>query len=902
MDAPNNQSAYDMSVIVPVYNKEHVLDACIESLDAQTAPQRTFEVILVDDGSVDDSLARCNQIARERDNYVVISKTNGGVSSARNAGIRAARGRYLMFLDADDSISARTVHELVHAFDRQANEVDLLSYPITYINSATGETNPHDREQWLRRNHPYALADYPFVAQTTINVCVRKRKENPWLFDESLAMGEDQLFATTILAERATIGNCTRAEYRYVRDPASASAAGNYPVFAFDQMIYLYTKLLDFGDADPRMTAYVESMVIYNLGWRLRSNMLFPEFGDDELRARNHARLREVLSCIGVQSWLTNPYVADELRTFLFKTFCPAAAESQVRYTPTATQVVLADGQTFDLDLPEFYADWLVAGRDGVEVRGRLRGPGFVLGGTPTLFMKVDGHRQAIELTGSSLDYSTTHTRVARSWDFAVTLPPLDTAPYEAAFELHVDGVRVPSFSLLFGTRRSNARALSPTLREFARHRMRAKGQSLIVVPRRDATTPVLRPFGQAYGLAHDLTMVGERSLTCKLRLRLPGELAACPKERVWLYSDLPTSPSKGNALVQLLHDLSQDDDIQRFYITAHAHELVEQYPQLKGHVVAYGSHDHVLQYARAELIAASYLEVNTFLPYPWVADTKLRDLYMDRVLVYLQHGILHAHIPWYFSYDRISFDYMVISTEFERQNLMNNYLFPAHALLDTGAPRMEAVPNRERQPRRIAYVPSWRGYLVAGNSKQRVGLEDRLLASSFYKGVQEFVAELTRRGTLERHGYELDFKLHPNFNVYQDAFTFEDEHITLVDHDIDTADYAIVITDFSSYIYDFVYTGARPLFFLPDRLEFESGVNHYSQLDLPQEEGFGAPCYDAVAAADRLEQLIEEVEAARDASTALSSSAPSSFFLHEDGRNAERLYQRFRKITEGLA
>lgn len=91
-----------ISVIVPVYNVEAYLERCVRSLMGQT--YANLEILLVDDGSKDNSGTLCDELAREDDRIRVIHKENGGLSSARNAGIDAATGDYFAFVDSDDWI------------------------------------------------------------------------------------------------------------------------------------------------------------------------------------------------------------------------------------------------------------------------------------------------------------------------------------------------------------------------------------------------------------------------------------------------------------------------------------------------------------------------------------------------------------------------------------------------------------------------------------------------------------------------------------------------------------------------------------------------------------------------------------------------------------------------------
>jgi len=93
-----------ISVVVPVYNVIDTLDRCIQSLITQDYP--AVEIILVDDGSTDGSEVRCDEYAATEPNITVIHKTNGGLSSARNAGLRRCSGDYVLYVDSDDYIKS----------------------------------------------------------------------------------------------------------------------------------------------------------------------------------------------------------------------------------------------------------------------------------------------------------------------------------------------------------------------------------------------------------------------------------------------------------------------------------------------------------------------------------------------------------------------------------------------------------------------------------------------------------------------------------------------------------------------------------------------------------------------------------------------------------------------------
>lgn len=104
-----------LSIIVPIYKVEKYLSECVNSLTSQTFTD--IEIILVDDGSPDNCGAMCDEFAQQDKRITVIHKENGGLSSARNAGIKAATGNYICFVDSDDLVSADYCKSLFELID-----------------------------------------------------------------------------------------------------------------------------------------------------------------------------------------------------------------------------------------------------------------------------------------------------------------------------------------------------------------------------------------------------------------------------------------------------------------------------------------------------------------------------------------------------------------------------------------------------------------------------------------------------------------------------------------------------------------------------------------------------------------------------------------------------------------
>lgn len=115
-----------VSVVVPIYNVEKYLSKCIETIINQT--YNNIEIILVNDGSTDNCLQICNDF-REKDRRIkVINKKNGGLSDARNTGLKDAHGKYICFIDSDDYISNKYVEELYNLIIENNAQIALCNY------------------------------------------------------------------------------------------------------------------------------------------------------------------------------------------------------------------------------------------------------------------------------------------------------------------------------------------------------------------------------------------------------------------------------------------------------------------------------------------------------------------------------------------------------------------------------------------------------------------------------------------------------------------------------------------------------------------------------------------------------------------------------------------------------
>lgn len=206
----------DVSIIVPVYNVEKKLSRCVDSLLQQTFSN--IEIILVDDGSSDGSGILCDTYSKQDSRITVIHKENGGVSSARNAGIDVAQGNYLMFCDSDDFVHASWV-EILHSMIVDKNINLGVCYMTRQLDTLHAMAN--DNSKFILSSSDYLTLFQKGLALSVCNKIFRLEviRNNSILFDNSLTFAEDAVFIMQyIRLGKGNISITNRILYYYTRE------------------------------------------------------------------------------------------------------------------------------------------------------------------------------------------------------------------------------------------------------------------------------------------------------------------------------------------------------------------------------------------------------------------------------------------------------------------------------------------------------------------------------------------------------------------------------------------------------------------------------------------------------------------------------------------------------------
>lgn len=826
---------YKVSVIIPVYNSEESLRECIDSLIRQTIDFRKIEIILIDDGSKDNSLQICEEYKYTNDNIKVFTQENSGPSVARNLGIKNATGKYLMYLDSDDTLSAKTIEVVTNFFDSHYDEIDMVTYYDQYYKNGQ-PLPPHKRYDYLKKTGIYELQNNPYIMQVRLNIAVKNNFENNLLFKEDMDYQEDQFYCSQILSDKLKIGFVREGQYNYLQRGDGLVATNTNAIKMFKNTLYYFKTV--YSMFEEQVPEYYQVLFLHDLGWKLKQHCLYPYHYTEEKLAEAKAELSALLKRTDVSVILKHPtmeyfhkFYFLELRDYNAVTVIPkqdmvqlicdgSIIKQEKKWDIIVFKIGIDKGKLHILgNFKSIYGSFISAPQILIE---ELKDDVVVNETLLDTFVSSDSYYRAREITNKFW-----------AFDYVVSLDDINNI----AMYVMIDGIKYPcSFWFMPNT------ALSSKLKK----KFFVQDQFKVEYTRNHINFRKLTDIEKT-------VLINERDSQEKdpMFAYLKDASKKLEGHKIWLYYDCKGVP-KDNGYYQFLNDINKQDGIERYYITT-SKENEDEFPEeLKQYLVPFGSNRHKVLFLASDVIVTAYIEPYNYRPFLGADFERVADI-LKYKLVYLQHGILHATLPWKYTPERELIDKIVVSSYFEKENFVKNYCFKEEDVIATGMARFNNMPNGDAK-RKILLAPTWRQYLISQDENgEWIKQPDRFMKSKYFEEINAMLHSEKLNAYLEENNISLDIKLHPIFERYVDCFEELPSNMQFIFVNNEASDYALFITDFSSYVFDYVYLQRPIIYFVPDMEEFKAGMNQYRKLDLPFEDAFGELVTDSESAVDEI-------------------------------------------------
>ena len=285
-----------ISIIVPVYNVEKYLEKCLNSIVEQTA--KSLEIILVDDGSPDNCPKICDAYAEKDSRIKVVHKENGGLISARQAGVRAANGDYIGFVDADDWLEADMYSEVENRIEKYNPDIVICEFFHDFgdrveINKQIAERVFYNKAEMVSEIYPKMLYQGTFynfgINPSCWSKVIKKSLLEKHLYkvDTRIRMGEDAAFTYPCLLDAECMCYIDKPLYHY-RIVKSSMSRG-YDKSLKDIILLPYYRLKEANQsADFDISSQLDYYLIYMTNFLIRN----------EVKAFDNKRLKTVLRSI----------------------------------------------------------------------------------------------------------------------------------------------------------------------------------------------------------------------------------------------------------------------------------------------------------------------------------------------------------------------------------------------------------------------------------------------------------------------------------------------------------------------------------------------------------------------------------------------------------------------------
>lgn len=272
MENERENGAPVVSIIVPVYQSESYLCRCVDSLRGQTWPY--LEVILVDDGSRDCSLEICREYERKDSRVQVIHKENGGVASARNAGLGAMTGDYFLLIDADDYVDPQMAERLLESVRTEQTDMAVCGFQMVYEDGRPSES--HSVEQHfcgtLQKFVHGPMMEYydKLLLNTQSNKLYPASVQRKYqiFYKEDMAINEDLCFSLEMMRHCGRI-SCVPGDFlfywQYSRPQSLVTRFNENGVETCFVLLQVMEKFLETGNASADVRNQMNNRMIFHI-------------------------------------------------------------------------------------------------------------------------------------------------------------------------------------------------------------------------------------------------------------------------------------------------------------------------------------------------------------------------------------------------------------------------------------------------------------------------------------------------------------------------------------------------------------------------------------------------------------------------------------------------------------
>lgn len=878
-----NKYKYKFSIVMPIYKVEKYLEEAIESVINQTIGfKESVQLILVNDGSPDNSEEICLKYYKKYPkNIEYIKKTNGGLSSARNEGLKKIKGKYVNFMDPDDKINSKTLKEVFSFFENNYNLIDFVSIPLYLFEASTGL---HVKYKYMgKKNRIINLINEPhnFVLSSAASF-YKKETFEKFNYDEKLSNSEDLDLNIKLYINNPYFGyvceNGVKYMYRQRNDDSSIVSSNLRKEKNFINVLTLFSK----NKNNIHNYLFIKEIIIYQLKNHIKY-LNIKAFSSENKYNEVVSFYKSLIDFVKIEyiinesKWCSSVHEKILFINFYYEHYKLSVDNNFNVIYKDNIKLFIDSLSSFHLILKYskieknyFYIDILYYdfGLDSVQLiikdgTGKIYKPYF----EKTISSPYDMILGDVKLSKTHL------------CKFKINLSKLKRLYFY--FQTDSGAIKINNFKMSencpFHLKHNKLRIFNDNnIISFKKNRfvIRHKKQSLL-----------------KYNIGSFLRIYKKYKIFCFLRL-----LNVKNKKYILIMDRPNAAKDNGEAIFKYMSSLKSNEKKYVYFIIS---RKSEDYKRLKkyGKVIDKDSLFHKFLYINSKLILTSHVHPLFYKAFS-IQENKYYVDILNFDLVWLQHGVIYNDLSNGANKYTHNIKKFVVSSKIDFTECnQEKYMYFDDEIIQTGLPRYDYLYNNEKNY--ISIIPTWRNNLTgkivsSGNHEEIIDITQ----TEYYKNYADLLTNNKLKKILKKYKLTIYFVLHPGMLNYKKYFEkFSSENILICDstktnYSTVFAESKLLITDYSSVFFDFAYLKKPEIYFQFDQKSFFD--KHYPKgIFSYEKDGFG----DVLLSVD---EVIKKIEYYINNDFKMEEKyikRVENTFAYTDKKNCERVYNEIIKL-----